>query len=112
MKNSFALILLNIFYFNTMTYSNAQSIIPWAKETKLKWSDFKAAPNTEILGYAQTSYKIEIQQIDVSVDHDNNIKNYESLNVNANFYTNHSWVFKKDYYLLKHEQLHVEITGV
>jgi hypothetical protein len=112
MKNTFAVILLNIFYFNTTLYSNAQSVIPWSKETKLKWSDFKATPNTEIIGYAQTSYKIEIQPSDVSVDHQNNIQNYESLNVVANFYTNHSWVFKKDDYLLKHEQLHFDIAGL
>ena len=112
MKNTLVLILLIVFCFITTSYSNAQPVIPWSKETKLKWSDFKAEPNTEILGYAQTSYKIEIQPNNVLVDEDNNIQNYGSLNVIANFYTDHSWVFKKDTNLLKHEQLHFDIAGL
>ena len=91
---------------------NAQSIITWAKDRTLQWSDFKATPNTEIMAYAQTSYKIEITPSNVAVDQHNNIKNYKSLNVVANFYTNHSWVLKEDSNLLKHEQLHFDIAGL
>ena len=112
MKKTIALILLYILIHNSTCFLNAQSIIPWSETTKLKWSDFKALPNTDIIGYAQTSYKIEIQPSDVAVDENNNIQNYESLRVVANFYSNHSWVFKKDDYLLKHEQLHFDIAGL
>ncbi len=92
--------------------SNAQSTIQWSKDKKLTWPDFKAIPNEEILAYAQTSYKIEIQPSDVVVDENNNIQNYELLTVVANFYSNHSWVYKKDDYLLLHEQLHFDIAGL
>ncbi|HEY5687587.1 MAG TPA: hypothetical protein VIS27_04695 [Yeosuana sp.] len=112
MKKTIALILLYTLIYNSTSCLSAQSIIPWSETTKLEWSDFKAPPNTDIIGYAQTSYKIEIQPSDVAVDENNNIQNYESLSVVANFYPNHSWVFKKDDFLLKHEQLHFDIAGL
>jgi hypothetical protein len=112
MRKITPLVLLTMFFFSTSTKLNAQSVISWSKETKLKWTAFKAVPDTEILGYAKTSYKIEIQPSDVLVDENDNIQNYESLTVVANFYTNHSWVFKKDIYLLSHEQLHFDIAGL
>ncbi|WP_298537193.1 hypothetical protein [uncultured Algibacter sp.] len=112
MIKAIVLISLYTLVYSSISCLNAQSIIPWSKTTKLEWSDFKAPPNTDIIGYAQTSYKIEIQPSDVAVDENNNIQNYQSLSVVANFYTNHSWVFKKDDYLLKHEQLHFDIAGL
>ena len=112
MKNTISSILIIVFFVIASTSLNAQSTITWTKDLLLKWSDFKALPDTEILAYAQTSYKIEITPSDVSVDQNNNIQNYKSLNVIANFYTNHSWVFKKDVNLLKHEQLHFDIAGL
>jgi hypothetical protein len=112
MKKILNIFLINFLIFNTTNYLTAQSIIPWTKETKLEWDDFKAPPNTDIYGYALTSYKIEIQPEEVSVDNNNNIQNYKSLHVIANFYPHHSWVFKQDNYLLKHEQLHFDIAGL
>ena len=112
MRNSTSFILVIVFYVIASTGLNAQSTITWTKDVPLKWSDFKAIPNTEILAYAQTSYKIEIIPSDVSVDQNNTIQNYKSLNVVANFYTNHSWVFKEDHDLLNHEQLHFDIAGL
>lgn len=102
-------------YFLTIILSisinlNAQSTIEWSKDRKLTWSDFKAVPDEEILAYALTSYKIEIQPSDVLVDLDNNIQNYESLTAVANFYSYHSWVYEKNDYLLLHEQLHFDIA--
>jgi len=91
---------------------NAQNTIKWSKDRKLVWSDFKATPDEDIIGYALTSYKIDILPIDIKVDSKNNIKNYQSLTVIANFYTNHSWVHKKSDYLLTHEQLHFDIVGL
>ena len=112
MKNRSLLIFLSILFLIITNDIKAQSIIPWSKETKLKWSDFKAVPNTDVLAYAQTSYKIEILPSDVLVDENDKIQNYEVLTVVANFYTNHSWVFKKSDYLLTHEQLHFDIAGL
>jgi hypothetical protein len=90
----------------------AQSTIKWSKDKKLKWPDFKGTPDEEILAYALTAYKIEILPSDLLVDSDNNIQDYESLTVVANFYSNHSWVHAKSEYLLKHEQLHFDIAGL
>ena len=112
MKNLTVLFLLYTLIHSSASSLNAQSVIPWSQTTKLEWSDFRASPNTDILGYAQTSYKIEIEPSNVLVDENNNIQNHESLSVVANFYKNHSWVFKKDDYLLKHEQLHFDIAGL
>ncbi len=108
MNKVIALLLLIFFSINL----NGQSKIKWSKEKKLMWSNFKDTPDEEILAYALTAYKIEILPIDVMVDSDNNIKDYESLTVVANFYSNHSWVHTKSAYLLKHEQLHFDIAGL
>jgi len=94
------------------THLKAQSTIQWSKDLKLTWPDFKAIPNEEIIAYALTSYKIEILPSNVAVDSNNNIPNYETLTVVANFYTTHSWVFEKSDYLLSHEQLHFDIAGL
>jgi len=94
------------------TTSNAQSTIQWSKTQKLTWADFKAIPNNKIFGDALTSYKIEIKPSEVVVDDNNNIKDYKSLTVVANFYAHHSWVNKKSDYLLTHEQLHFDIAGL
>lgn len=92
--------------------ATAQSIVEWSKDRKLTWSDFKAAPNTDIVAYALTSYKIEILPSDVMVDLEDNIQNYESLTVVANLYTEHSWVYEESDYLLLHEQLHFDIAAL
>lgn len=105
LKKSISLLLLIGF-----TNSNAQSIISWSSQQKLNWSDFKGIANTDIYAYAQTSYKIEIQPSNVSVDENNNVVGYKSLTAIANFYTKHSWVYEKDDYLLLHEQLHFDIA--
>jgi hypothetical protein len=104
-------------YFLTLIFSfstclHAQSALPWSKDRKLMWSDFKAVPNEEILAYALTAYKIEILPSDVMVDSRNNIQNYKSLTVVANFYMKHSWVHTKSDFLLAHEQLHFDIAGL
>lgn len=92
------------------TNSNAQSVITWSSQHKLNWSDFKGTANTDIYAYAQTSYKIEIQPSNVSVDENNHVVGYKSLTAVANFYTKHSWVYERDAYLLLHEQLHFDIA--
>ena len=104
-------------YFLTLTTCfsinlNAQSTIKWSKDRKLTWSDFKGIPDEEILGYALTAYKIELHPSEVIVDSENNIQDYESQTIVANFYSKHSWVHTKSDYLLRHEQLHFDIAGL
>jgi len=89
---------------------DAQSVIPWSKDRKLSWSDFKGTPNEDVFAYAQTAYKIEIIPSDVLTDAKNNIKDYQKLSIQTNFYTNDSWVTDKSAYLLSHEQLHFDIA--
>ncbi|GAA4282323.1 DUF922 domain-containing protein [Gaetbulibacter aestuarii] len=86
--------------------------IPWSKDTRLQWEDFQAEPNLNIIGYAQTSYKIEILPRNILVDENNNIQNPNVLKAEAHFYKNESWVFKKDDNLLAHEQLHFDIAAL
>ncbi|MFK5890822.1 MAG: DUF922 domain-containing protein [Flavobacteriaceae bacterium] len=105
---TYKLIFLLIFFFGFKTY--AQSVIPWSKEKKLLWSDFKGTPNDEVFAYAQTAYKIEIIPSDVLIDEDNNIQDYKNLSIQTNFYTKSSWVTDKSDYLLAHEQLHFDIA--
>jgi predicted secreted Zn-dependent protease len=89
---------------------NAQSVIPWSKDRKLVWSDFKGTPNEEVFAYAQAAYKIEIIPSDVLIDTENNIQDYKKLSIQTNFYTKSSWVTDKSDYLLAHEQLHFDIA--
>ncbi|APY07521.1 hypothetical protein BWZ20_04065 [Winogradskyella sp. J14-2] len=108
----YILILFNIYFSFAQDSVTTKTSISWKKEIKLKWEDFKGIPDTNILAYAQTSYKIEIFPTEVNVDADNNIQGFEKLYVVANFYSNHSWVYKESDYLLKHEQLHFDIAGL
>ncbi len=113
MKSTLYFLILFTLQFSLAQDSlSTKTIIPWTKDVKLNWVDFKGSPNTNILAYAQTSYKIDIFPTEVNVDANNNIQNFESLHVVANFYTNHSWVYRESDYLLKHEQLHFDIAGL
>ena len=91
---------------------NAQDLIVWSKDKKLEWTDFKAVPDTTIIAYSKTSYSIEIQPNEILVDENNNIKGYKALSSIARFHKDLSWVYRKDDYLLKHEQLHFDIAAL
>jgi len=113
MKSTLFILILFTSQFSLAQDSlTSKTVIPWKKDVKLKWVDFKGSPNTDVLAYAQTSYKIDILPTEVNVDENNNIQNYESLHVVAYFYSNHSWVYRESDYLLKHEQLHFDIAGL
>ncbi len=88
------------------------SIIKWETNKKLIWSDFLGVADENVFGYAMTSYKIEVIPSEVMVDENNNIQNYETLNVVVNFYKYHSWYIKDDIDLLNHEQLHFDIAEI
>lgn len=91
---------------------NTSTTIPWSNNLNLEWPNFKANPNLNVVAFAQTTYKIEIFPNEVQVDENNTIKNYQSLHVNALFYSDESWVYKESDFLLKYEQLHFDIAGL
>lgn len=105
MKRIVYLFLLSL-CFGFFNLTHAQSSIEWSKDYQLKWSDFQAEPDLEIIAYANTVYKIEILPTNVAVDAQNNIQNYQAITATAFFFKNLSWVYKEDNNLLVHEQLH------
>ncbi len=86
------------------------TVIPWNKSQKLKWKDFLGTLDPDIFAYALTSYKIDIIPESVAVDNNDNILNYKTLSVTANFYKKQSWSVSQDLNLLNHEQLHFDIA--
>ncbi|MCH8535785.1 MAG: DUF922 domain-containing protein [Flavobacteriaceae bacterium] len=90
----------------------AQSQIEWSADVKLKWDDFQAEADTNVYGFALTAYKIEILPKNVQVDQRNNIVGFQKLTTKAYFLKNESWVYKKDDFLLTHEQLHFDIAAL
>lgn len=109
MKRIAYLFLLSL-CFGFFNLTHAQSSIAWSKDYQLKWSDFQAEPDLEIIAYANTVYKIEILPTNVAVDAQNNIQNYQAITATAFFFKNLSWVYKEDDSLLVHEQLHFDIA--
>jgi len=108
---SLLIIFLTLFAFSQdKNASENDSIISWNNERALQWSDFQGKLNPEVFAFAVTSYKIEIIPEHVIVDQDDNIQNYDVLNVVTNFYKYHSWTVSTDNDLLKHEQLHFDIA--
>lgn len=86
--------------------------IKWKESVQLEWSDFKARPDTNVLGFALTSYELKIIPQDVKVDENKNVLNYQDLTVKAFFLKDKSWVYKKTPELLDHERLHFDIAAL
>lgn len=83
--------------------------LPWTVDRKLTWTDFQATPDYKhpyaAITYSGMSYGFSAEIIGGKV-----AVNYT---VNSFFVANKSWVKKRymrDYVLLKHEQLHFDIT--
>ena len=108
------LILLILITFNcfsqTESYVQSDSIISWNKNAELQWNDFLGEPDFSVFAYANTAYKIDFYPNEVLVDVNNDIVNYQNLNVIANFYKKHSWSISNDQGLLRHERLHFDIA--
>lgn len=83
--------------------------LPWSADKKLTWNDFKSAPDYShpyaAITFSGMSYGFSADVVNGEVS-----VNYK---VNCFFVANKSWVkrrYKGDKELLKHEQLHFDIT--
>lgn len=99
--------VLFLFLFCTtgMFAQQPEEIIIWS-ETSLSWDDFKAssAPQNGFHASANTgiSYSWSAKMVGNEMDFDYTVK--------AFFYPDNSWVSEKNDRLLKHEQLHFDIS--
>ncbi|MGB0896749.1 MAG: DUF922 domain-containing protein [Flavobacteriaceae bacterium] len=104
----FRLLILIVTLFFSVT--QAQDIEkPWKADEKLTWSDFKGAPDHNhpyaAITYSGMSYGFSAEII--------NGKVWVKYDVKSFFVANKSWVkrwYTNDKELLKHEQLHFDIT--
>ncbi len=83
--------------------------LPWSKDYKLTWSDFKGKPIAGNDAVAVTASGITFSY---SIQRENKIiKGFKTI-VKAFFYPEHSWckLDKVDTHVLGHEQLHFDIT--
>jgi len=111
-------IVILIFYlFVSQSQSQKSNYLAWNKERPLLWSDFKGVyEDTGTLAQAKTTYKIEIEPLEVLVDESDNIQNYLDMDVETRFYPEKSWVQESSDLvvitdnLLQHEQLHFDIA--
>lgn len=102
--------LVFILFFMSVQFTVAQDIeLPWNTNNKLKWSDFKATPDWNhpyaAITYSGMSYGFSADVVRGKV--------FVDYKVNCFFVANKSWVKKRylrDVELLKHEQLHFDIT--
>lgn len=89
--------------------SNPETAFEWQENIQLKWSDFKGQPenlgDVVALTASGISFEYSIQ------DKNGKIKSFSST-AKAHFYPKRSWVHKKkaSIHVLKHEQLHFDIT--
>jgi len=83
--------------------------LSWKYDRPLTWTDFKARPQSNSSAVAQTSSGISFSYS--LKTRDDRIVDYNAK-VQAHFYPNKSWylIGKANDYVLKHEQLHFDIT--
>jgi len=99
-----------ILFFISFQFVAAQDEeLPWNSDKKLTWNDFKSIPDYShpyaAITYSGMSYGFSADVVSGEVD-----VNYK---VNCFFVANKSWVkrrYRGDKELLKHEQLHFDIT--
>jgi len=102
--------LVFILFFISMQCAVAQDVeLSWNTDEKLKWSDFNATPDRShpyaAITYSGMSYGFSAEVVNGKVFIDYTVKCF--------FVSNKSWVKKRyigDVELLKHEQLHFDIT--
>ncbi|OZV67544.1 DUF922 domain-containing protein [Winogradskyella aurantia] len=106
LKNFGALLLMQL----VISQSNIEEVsMTWNASRPLTWTDFKAAPNFNTSAVALTATGITFGYSLATIDE--KIVDF-TTDVNAHFYPNQSWYLKQkaDPYILKHEQLHFNIT--
>lgn len=95
------------------TLKGSSQVIEWNADRPLVWDDYQknhTAKETDGLWAAKTVYKVEIEPLNVLVDANDNIQNYEDMTVVAQFFPKKSWVLQRNDTLLMHEQLHFDIA--
>jgi hypothetical protein len=92
----------------SQTHSDEVSMT-WKASSPLTWADFKGTPNVNKSAVALTATGITFGYSLATID--KKIVDY-TADVKAHFYPNKSWCLKEkvDPYILKHEQLHFNIT--
>ncbi|WP_235835838.1 DUF922 domain-containing protein [Cognatitamlana onchidii] len=87
-----------------------EPFIPWEASNKLDWNDFKAPPNTRERAAALTASGIAFG-FSLTKTENGDILDFTST-VQAHFYPEQSWyrIGLADTHVLKHEQLHFDIT--
>jgi len=83
--------------------------VSWNENYKLTWSDFRGVPNNQTDAVAITASGITFSYSIKKTT--NKVHGFRTL-VKAHFYPEHSWCKKDmvDSHILKHEQLHFDIT--
>ncbi|MGB6269825.1 MAG: hypothetical protein WBF67_12535 [Olleya sp.] len=86
-----------------------ESEIEWSKDRKLTWDDFKGKPNKE-------EFPDALAVTNSSIGYQSGINLFKNgkVFVQTLFYTNNSWYLPegKNDYVLKHEQIHFDITEI
>jgi hypothetical protein len=100
--------IICVFLLFVVTTSNDETM-SWNETRKLTWKDFKARPNSNSDAVALTASGITFGY---SVKTSGRRIIDFSTSVEAHFYPNKSWYLKEraDDYVLRHEQLHFDIT--
>ncbi len=101
----FLLIFSLFFVFKSDTIQE----LSWTENYKLTWEDFKGKPNQETDAVAITASGLTFSY---SINKTpQKVHSFKTL-VKAHFYPEHSWCKKEmvDDHILKHEQLHFDIT--
>ena len=106
MQVKYILVFLVLFFVGNTT---SKETMTWNASRKLTWSDFKANPNPSSGAVALTASGITFGY---SVKTSGKRIVDFSASVEAHFYPNKSWYIKEraNTYILKHEQLHFDIT--
>lgn len=101
-------ILLFFFLFSGISFAQEKEKIEWLANGPLTWNDFKAAPKNSVPYEANTNSGITFSW-SYSTESGKPVLEYEVFSF---FYPQSSWVkeVEETQYLLRHEQLHFDIT--
>jgi hypothetical protein len=104
MKHFFSIIIC----FAAVSLSAQEEVIPWSSVKKLTWQDFKGTPKANSSAAAITASGISYE-FSATMQGD---KVYVDYKVNSYFYPQNSWYNRSlaDISVLRHEQLHFDIT--
>ena len=102
MKNIFFLIAL---HFSVLVFSQKdEGFINWSEDKRLKWEDFKAAPQKigDVAALTATHLGFSYNVVNGKI----------SYKIECRFETNRSWGMVKNNWILNHEQGHFDIAEI